>query len=41
MVLGGGMMELGHPVRDLWSPSGELHQGLLFWAAIFIDQDVL
>lgn len=22
-------MELGHPVRDLKSPSGELHRGLL------------
>lgn len=30
----GDMMELGHPVRDLKSPSGELHRGLLSWAAI-------
>lgn len=30
----GDMMELGHPVRDLKNPSGELHRGLLSWAAI-------
>lgn len=30
----GDVMELGHPVRDLKSPSGELHRGLLSWAAI-------
>lgn len=30
----GDVMELGHPVRDLKSPSGELHGSLLSWAAI-------
>lgn len=30
----GDVMELGHPVRDLKSPPGELHRGLLSWAAI-------
>lgn len=30
----GDMMELGHPVRDIKSPSGELHRGLLSWTAI-------
>ena len=30
----GDMMELGHPVRDLKSPPGELHRGPLSSAAI-------
>lgn len=30
----GNMLEVGHPVRDLKSPTGELHCGLLSWTAI-------